>query len=243
MRNIVLVFLCGIAIQALAGPNHMTGGIVCADGTPVVGCKVVASVKGANGSASGGGVTDANGNFDFIIIATIDPPSTTTFTAASAEALVCMGFRRSVRRADAALECHERGREDRRRSLFHGTNSYATSADRDELDFLGACPNAEAFTIGFWIKTTQSSGVAIILDKRELIPGGLVGWSVFISHEGRWFGVVPTSHYTERLLLLRAGLLRRALFGGSALLRGRALRRAALLRRRLLRRPLRLLRR
>lgn len=213
MRNIVLVFLCGIAIQAFAGPNHLTGKIVCADGTPVVGCKVVASAKGANGSASGGGVTDANGNFDFIIIATIDPPSTTTFTAdccpgqswalnnfgvwGSAGTLTCKAcgcipppaklsyawdfddpYGAPTQRANATSVEGKIGNA----LCFTGTNSYATSADRDELDFLGACPNAEPFTIGFWIKTTQSSGVATILDKRELIPGGLVGWSVFISN-------------------------------------------------------------
>lgn len=51
---------------------------------------------------------------------------------------------------------------------FDGQNDYVEVADHPEINFLGNCANdaAESFTIDTWVKTSQSSGIAVLLDKR-----------------------------------------------------------------------------
>ena len=57
---------------------------------------------------------------------------------------------------------------------FNGTNSYVEVANHPEINFIGNCANdfAEAFTIDAWVKTTQSEGLAVILDKRDSTING-----------------------------------------------------------------------
>jgi len=67
---------------------------------------------------------------------------------------------------------------------FDGRSGYATVADHAEVDFNGGCPNAEPFTIAFWIRTKQSSGVVAVLDKRQAGPNFNRGWHIFL-YNGR----------------------------------------------------------
>jgi len=65
---------------------------------------------------------------------------------------------------------------------FGGNGAYALAANQVNLDFLNGCPNAENFVIDMWIRTTQSSGVTTVLDKRIFRP--VTGYSVYL-HNGR----------------------------------------------------------
>lgn len=68
---------------------------------------------------------------------------------------------------------------------FDGSSDYVEVAHDTEIDFLGDCANdvAEAFTIDAWIKTTASSGVQTILDKRAN-TGNPIGYHLFLN-DGR----------------------------------------------------------
>lgn len=71
-------------------------------------------------------------------------------------------------------------------ACYNGTNAFTTVPNHMEIDFQGDCSNdaAEAFTIDFWIRTTASSGVVTILDKRSAATNFLQGWSVYL-YNGR----------------------------------------------------------
>jgi hypothetical protein len=64
---------------------------------------------------------------------------------------------------------------------FDGTNDYLIAPNHAELNFLGDCSNdvAEAFTIDGWVKTTEGSGLQVILDKR-VNRRARVGYHLFL---------------------------------------------------------------
>lgn len=64
--------------------------------------------------------------------------------------------------------------------VFDGINDYVEIPSHDELNF-GAAPDGD-FSIDFWIKTSSSAGIKLILDKRTRNP--YRGYSVYL-HNGR----------------------------------------------------------
>jgi uncharacterized repeat protein (TIGR01451 family) len=64
---------------------------------------------------------------------------------------------------------------------FDGANDYIEVADHPEIDFPSSCPSGVdgAFTIDAWVRTSDSTGVDTILDKR-VNPNQPVGYSLFL---------------------------------------------------------------
>jgi len=64
-----------------------------------------------------------------------------------------------------------------------GVNDYVEVADHPEINFFGDCfaDAAEDFSIDAWVRTTQSSGLAVILDKRTNVNQVPVGYHLFLS--------------------------------------------------------------
>lgn len=79
---------------------------------------------------------------------------------------------------------------------FDGVNDYVEVADHPEINFLGDCSNdaAEAFTIDAWVRTTQSSGLAVILDKRS---SGPVGYHLFLFNGRLGFQMAIPGSFTN----------------------------------------------
>lgn len=79
---------------------------------------------------------------------------------------------------------------------FDGVNDYVQVADHTEVNFLGDCSNdaAEAFTIDAWVRTTQSSGLAVILDKRSIGP---VGYHLFLFNGRLGFQMAVPGSFTN----------------------------------------------
>jgi len=61
---------------------------------------------------------------------------------------------------------------------FDGQNDFATGPDAPTLDF-GAAPGGD-FTIDFWIRTTQSGSLGVVLEKRNLTLSQDVGYQIFL---------------------------------------------------------------
>ena len=64
---------------------------------------------------------------------------------------------------------------------FDGANDYIEVADHPEIDFPSSCPSGVdgAFTIDAWVRTSDSTGVDTILDKR-VNPNRPIGYSLFL---------------------------------------------------------------
>ena len=68
---------------------------------------------------------------------------------------------------------------------FDGGDFVEVGAPTDsEINFTGSCttlpPLAESFTIDLWLKSTASSGVVTVLDKRAVVNNLAVGYSLFL---------------------------------------------------------------
>ena len=73
-----------------------------------------------------------------------------------------------------------------RAAAFNGT-TWIEVGSHNEVNFLGNCANdaAQAFTVAFWIRTSQAAGTVTILDKRSRSGSTFLrGWSVYL-HNGR----------------------------------------------------------
>lgn len=79
---------------------------------------------------------------------------------------------------------------------FDGVDDYVAVLNNDEVNFLGDCSNdaAEAFTISTWVRTTQSTGLAAILDKRS---SGPVGYHLFLFNGRLGFQMAVGSNFTN----------------------------------------------